>query len=131
MQKAFTTAVEVCKVNTDQGLVFGYACVCTVDGQPYFDLQDEHIPEDVMLDFATDFMKHSRQAKAMHEGDAIGEVLYALPMTADLAKALDITVKKTGLIIGMSPDEVSMKKFADGEFKGFSIGGTATYKEVA
>ncbi len=130
MDQRFETVCKVSEVDASRGLVFGYAIVCKEDGKDYFDLQDEHIPEDVMLDLATDFMRNSREAREMHGKEAIGSVLYALPMTTELAKSLGIQVKRTGLIIGMAPNAAAMKKFVDGDYTGFSIGGVATYEDA-
>lgn len=120
---------QVSKVDKGLGLVFGYAVICTENGKRYFDLQHEHIPESVMMDFSADFMRNSRTAKAMHGGDAIGNVVFAFPLTAEVAKALNITTKQTGLLVGMSPNQENLAKFDSGEFTGFSIGGFASYVE--
>lgn len=122
---------NVCKVDAKHGIVFGWAIVCKQDGADYFDLQDEHVPEDVMLEAAADFSKGARDAKAMHEGRAQGQVLFAFPMTADVAKALGIETSKTGLLIGMKPNAEVLAKFQSGEYSGFSIGGRASYENVA
>lgn len=119
---------KIAKVDTNLGLVFGYAIVCEVDGEPYYDNDSgdfsEHIPPQAMLEAAADYAKGDRVAKAMHEGEQIGTVPFIFPMTAEIAKALDITVVKTGLLIGMAPtDEDVLAKCADGTYTGFSIGG--------
>lgn len=111
-------------VSPELGLVFGYAIVCKEDGEDYYDLQGDHIPEDSMLKACTDFMLNSRVAKDMHAGDAIGEgIVFAFPMTTDIAKALDIKIKKSGLLIAMKPSKEVLEKFVLGEYTGFSIGG--------
>ena len=121
--------VEVAKTDTEHGLVFGYAIVCTEDGEPYIDKQDDYIPEDSMLEASVDFMLHSRDAGEGHDrtedGQVVvkGTILFAFPMTADIAKALDIKVRKTGLIIAAKPDADTLAKFESGELTGFSIGG--------
>lgn len=115
---------RILKVDDELGLVMGWAIICTVDDQPYFDKQDDHIPDNGMLDAATDFMLNSRVAKEMHTGDGKGTVLFAWPMTAEIAKAFDIEVHQTGLMIAMKPDNPEMlEKFRDGTYNGFSIGG--------
>lgn len=121
----------VCKVDAKHGIVFGWAIVCKQDGADYFDLQEEHVPEDVMLEAAADFSKGARDAKDMHEGRVHGQVLFAFPMTADVAKALGIQTSKTGLLIGMKPSAEVLAKFQSGEYSGFSIGGRASYEDVA
>src|SRR5690349_15438196 len=44
----FQSAAQVCKVDSNLGIVFGFAIVCTKDGEDYFDLQSDNIPEDAM-----------------------------------------------------------------------------------
>lgn len=123
MKSVFQTRIPVCKVDSSLGLVFGWAIVCSEDGEPYFDVQGDHIPEQSMIKAATDFMANSRAAKEMHRGDETGQILYAFPMTSDIAKALDIETKRTGLLIGMKPSPEVLGKFKDGSYTGFSIGG--------
>jgi hypothetical protein len=119
----FKGKAQVLKVDSNLGLVFGFAIVSTLDGEPYFDKQGDHIPEDAMLKAATDFMEHSRIAKEMHAGDQQGSVVFAFPLTADIAKSLGIVTKQTGLLIAMKPSAEVLTKFQDGTYTGFSIGG--------
>lgn len=125
--------VRVVKVDPGLGLVFGWAIVCKHQGQDYYDLnrgQDgrplpEHIPEGAMLEAASDFMEHSRVAKDMHTGEQQGQVVFAFPMTEDVAKSLNINTNgTTGLLIAMKPSPAMLEKFKSGEFTGFSIGGS-------
>jgi uncharacterized protein (UPF0264 family) len=131
--------VSVCKVDKRLGLVFGYAIVCKVDGEDYYDLGSydesteqlvsDHISEDEMLTAVTDFMKSARVAKEMHAGEQRGGVLHSLPLTTDIAKALGITAKMTGWIVAMQPDPQMLARFESGELTGFSIGGNG-HREV-
>ena len=122
---AFAAAREVFQeVDDTLGLVFGWAIVCKKDGDDYFDLQGDHIPEDAMMKATVDFMKSGATAKEMHAGDGKGAVLFAFPLTADVAKAFGVETKTTGLMIAMKPDSADMlAKFKDGTYTGFSIGG--------
>jgi len=123
-QKTTAKYAEVIKVDESLGLVLGWAIVCKKDGADYWDLQEDHIPESSMLSAAIDFMQHSRVAKEMHSGESAGSVLFAFPMTEDIAKAFGIETKTTGLMIAMKPDGDDMLvKFRDGTLTGFSIGG--------
>lgn len=132
MTNQFINKAQVVKVDSDLGLVFGFAIVSTADGQPYYDVQGDHIPEDAMLKAATDFMENSRIAKEMHQGDAKGSVVFAFPLTAEIAKSLGITTQKTGLLIAMKPTPEVLTKFKDGSYTGFSIGGSyGDIEEVA
>lgn len=115
---------EVYKVDEELGLVFGWGLVSNVNGEPFFDSQGDHIPEDAMLKAAADFMLDGRVAKEMHTGESKGTVLFAWPLTADIAKAMGIESKFTGLMIAMKPSSPEiLEKFKSGEYAGFSIGG--------
>ncbi len=117
-------SARVVKVDEALGLVMGYAIVCKEQGEPYFDTQGDHIPEDAMLGAALDFMENSRLAKEMHVGEGKGTVVFAWPMTEDVAKAFGILTNTTGLMIAMRPsDDAMLEKFRDGTYTGFSIGG--------
>ena len=120
---------EVAKVDDALGLVFGFAIVSKVDGEPYFDTQGDHIPEDSMLKAATDFMLSSRMSGDMHGRDESGEpiqdgdVIFAFPLTEEVAKAMGIETQKTGLMVAMRPSAAVLAKYKSGEYTGFSIGG--------
>lgn len=120
---------EIIKVDESLGIVFGWAIVCKVDGEEYYDLQGDHIPEETMLKASCDFMQNSRMAKDMHGDEAEdvlpGGVVFAFPLTEDVAKSFGITTSKSGLMIGFKPDRQDiLEKFMTGEYTGFSIGGS-------
>lgn len=123
MSTRFDTYVKVEKVDEEIGLVFGYAIVCKIDGEPYYDVQGDHIPEDAMLKALCDFMLSARVAKEMHVGEGKGTIVMAFPVTEDIAQSLGMEVRKTGALIGMKPDPDVLEKFKTGEYTGFSIGG--------
>ena len=54
MNERYELTAEVLKVDESLGLVFGWAIVCAENGNDYYDLQGDHIPESVMLEAATD-----------------------------------------------------------------------------
>lgn len=127
---------QVLKVHKRLGLVVGYAIVSKIQGEEYFDHHGDHIPEDAMLKASVDFMRNSRVSGDMHQrnddGTAKrdGEVVFAFPMTTDIAKSLDIQVEKTGLLIGIMPSVEVLDKFESGEYTGFSIGGRRVRDEA-
>lgn len=125
----FEISTQITKVDESLGLVMGFAIICKQDGEPYFDLQGDHIPEDAMLKAALDFMENSQIAKEMHSGDQQGSVVFAWPLTEETAKAFGIETKQTGLMIGMRPSADMLEKFKSGELTGFSIGGVIVDKE--
>lgn len=122
---------EVAKVDEALGLVFGWAIVCTEKGEDHYDLQGDHIPESVMVESTTDFMKNARVAKEMHRGEQIGSIVHSFPLTTDIAKAMGIQTEKTGWMVAMAPETGVLQKFKDGEYTGFSIGGGCSYVEEA
>lgn len=120
---------EICKVDAELGLVLGWAIICKKGGENYFDLQDDHITEKAMVETSLDFMLNSRMAKDMHtkgdDGVLPGSIVFAFPMTTDVAKAFGMEVPCTGLMIGMKPDsDEILQKFKSGVYTGFSIGGS-------
>lgn len=126
------TPVSVLKVDESLGLVFGWAMISKIDGTDYVDTQGDHIPEAVMLSAAAEFMQGARIAKEMHSGAAAGSVVFAFPMTTDIAKSLDISTRTTGLLIAMKPnDESILEKYRSGYYSGFSIGGVGAREEIA
>lgn len=123
--------VQVLKIDDDLGIVFGWAIVSKEAGEDYYDVQDDHIPEDAMLKASAEFMMDRRVAKEMHIGDAKGTIVFAWPLTSDIAKAMGIECSKTGLMIGMKPDSAELlNKFKSGEYSGFSIGGERLIDEI-
>lgn len=121
----------VLKVDDSLGLVLGWAIVCKHEGEDYYDLQDDLIPESSMLEAAVDFMSGARTAKEMHKGEAIGSIVFAFPLTGEIAKAFGIETATTGLMVAMKPSPDVLEKFKSGEFTGFSIGGRRIKDEIA
>lgn len=132
----YSPHATVLKVDEGLGLIFGWAIISTINGEEYFDKQNDHIPDDAMLDAAADFMLNSRQGGDMHltddEGNKVvgGTIVFAWPLTAEIAKAFDLTTDVTGLMIAYKPsDDVILEKFKDGTYTGFSIGGSRLVDE--
>lgn len=128
------TEAQLVKVDDGLGLVFGFAVVSTLAGEPYFDSQGDHITEDALLKAAADFMLHSRVSGDLHaraEDKSVvkdGTVVFAFPLISEVAKALNIETATTGLLVAIKPSKEVLKKFRDGTYTGFSIGGS--YGEV-
>ena len=111
-------------VNDELGVVFGYLIVCEVKGEEYFDLHNDHITVQAMMEAGLEFMKSSRVGGVEHV-DVGGEIPFAMPVTTETAKGMGFTEKpsKTGLYIGYSPfSDDLIKGFRDGTYTGFSIG---------
>jgi len=122
--------VDLVKAHEELGLLFGFAVICKEDGEPYFDLQGDYIPEDAMLRAALDFMSDYRYAYDSHVY-GIGTVIFAWPLTTDIANAMELETKKTGLLVGIKVDnEDIISRFRRGIYTGFSIGGVINQSEV-
>lgn len=155
MAQAVTKIVkvnDVISVDSEHGLVFGYAIVCktrdTFEGEfeDYYDLNidadgvhkgqrvPEHITEDAMFKAAVDASESGVQmaGNVQHAGPDVGSYYFMLPVTEEMAKSLDWQIKKTGLVVGYHPgDEEVLKKFKDGTYTGFSIeGARVEYEEL-
>ena len=123
---------KIVKVDSEQGIVYGWAIVSKIDGKEYFDLQDEHIPEHVMMNCSSDFMCNVRSTKNMHVGEDTGTVVHSFPMTEEMKKSFDIECSYTGWMVGVKPtNKETVDKFKKGVYTGFSIGGTGTTEEVS
>lgn len=123
MSERFETACEIMKVDDELGLVFGFAMISKMNGEPYFDLQGDHIPESSMLKAATEFMAATPRISGDMHAKADGRVVFAFPLTSEIAKSLDIQTNTTGLLVAIKPSPSVLEKFKKGEYTGFSIGG--------
>jgi hypothetical protein len=125
-------ACRVAKVDARLGMIVGYGAVCKEVGEggaleDYFDLHDEHLPEDEMVQATVKFMEGARSAKIMHAGEDVGRVVCAFPLDSATAAALELTAKRTGVLIAWKPNDRSiLQKFESREWTGFSFGGWAT-----
>jgi len=126
--QSFKSEITFSKVDESLGLVFGWGAICFEKGEEYYDTQGHHFTEDCLLGMVTDFAKSDRVIRDMHiEGDngiIKGAVVHSFPLTTEIAKAFGITTDRTGWLVAMAPeDDAILKKFASGEYTGFSVGG--------
>lgn len=122
---------EVLKRDDEQRIVWGWAYISTVDGELQVDTQGDSIEPQEMVLMANEFMKGARHAKAMHTGEARGEIVHSFPMTKELSQRFGIETNKEGWIIGMHvADDEAWEATKSDDFKGFSIGGRATVREA-
>lgn len=132
--------VKVNKVDNSLRMVFGWGSICKKRNQEtgqleiYTDTDNEQFPEDVTLKAWLDFMNSDQRIMDnMHNEQPVGKVVFAFPMTEDIAASFGLVDKldQTGVIVGtlITDDEV-LKKFQTGEYTGYSIGGTAYFEDV-
>lgn len=116
---------NICKIDSKLGVIIGWANVSSVNGIPLIDRQSEVVPPDALTRAAFKFAKGKRVAKINHEGPQQGEVLWIMPITADIAKAVGIQSRNEGLLVGIHFDDPEIfKAFENGQLASFSIGGS-------
>ena len=121
---------EIMKVDSELGLVFGFGIICKEcdsDGymREFYDSDNQHIPEEVMLKGTTSFMIGERINNNDHTPNDVGIVVHSFPLTEEIAKSMGIDSSHYGWLVGVKPDDDTFKKFKSGEYKGFSIEGRA------
>lgn len=123
---------EMKKVDAVERMVYGWASVLMSKGEEVVDLQGDVVEPAEMARAATDFMKSARLAKAMHQGDGIGQVVHSFPITRELCEKLGIQSDNEGWIVGVhvTSDEV-WDRVVKGELRSFSIGGRGARTEIA
>lgn len=149
MALATVSTSQILKVDTSHGLVFGFAIVSKLRNdagelEDYYDLNvdvagphagkrvPEHITEDAMFKCAVDAASSGVQMAGndMHAGDDTGTYYFMFPLTEDIAKALEIETKRTGLLVAYKPEPEVLAKFKDGTYTGFSMeGARVTHEE--
>lgn len=113
---------RVVKFNDELGLVFLWAFTTTDEnGVDYFDTHGDNIVEQDIIKVAAEFMENGGLTDEMHDEEPDGRVVFAMPMTKEVAAAFDIETKQTGLMIGMKPSTEVFQKFKSGEYTGVSI----------
>lgn len=116
----------ILKVDRERRIVWGWASVSTMKGELVTDLQGDRITPVEMEKMADSFMRSARAAKAMHDGDDVGEVIHSFPLTKELAEAFGIQTDREGWITGTYiRDDAEWEKALRGEYRGLSIGGRA------
>lgn len=117
-------AAKIIKIDDEARIVWGWASVVSIDGKPMVDRQGDIISAEVMTKAADNFMIDVRVAKAMHEGEQIGEVIHSFPLTKALGEALGVYSALEGWIVAMKVhDNGVWNRVKSGELAAFSIGG--------
>lgn len=121
----------ILKADEDERIVYGWASVVTEKGEAVVDRQGDMIDPADMEKAAHGFMTDARMARAMHDGEGVGEVIHSLPLTKAVAESLGIETEREGWIIGMKiHDDDVWKRVKSGELAAFSIGGTGQREPV-
>lgn len=120
---------KIWKVNEELGIVFGFGMICKEVkdnvAKEYYDTDNQHVPEDVMVKAVSKYMEGARINNNGHTANDVGIVVHSFPLTEDIAKTLGITSNYYGWLVGVKPDADTLVKFKSGEYTGFSIEGSA------
>ena len=119
-------AIDVTALKTTKlGVVFGIGMITHMNGEPYYDSDNQHFPDDVMLKCTTEFMMSDRINNSEHTEITEGTVVHSFPLTKENAEAYGIDTPINGWLIAVKVNDDTLKKFESGEYRGFSIEGTA------
>lgn len=131
----WSAAIEIAKKATAQQLVFGWLSMALDEsGAPVIDHEGDVIPAAELEQAAYDFVLYSRVAGEMHEAIGIGRLVESMVFTPEKTKALGIpdgVLPQAGWWVGFKIDDPEVwQKIESGEYRAFSIGGTADREEV-
>lgn len=123
--------VEIVKVDKRLGIAVGWALITATDDgsgaglQPYYDLHGDHCPDDVAEAAFAKFAEGDRVMLFNHDASQgiKGRCLWIFPLSATIAKSLNITTQTTGVLIGVKPDDPALLDEFGKSIHGFSIGG--------
>lgn len=118
--------VQITKFDQDKRQVFGWASVCTKNGEYICDKQDDIIPVESLEEAVYDYILSSRDGADMHTVKGASRCIESMVFTKEKQKALGIDLGQEGWWVGYlvdSPDLWSAVK--RGERPEFSIGGAA------
>jgi len=127
--KLFKAECTVTDVNETLGIVFGWGMVTDINNEPYYDLDNQHIPADLMVKATSSFMESARISNDSHTPVDIGVVVHSFPLSSEIAKSMGITSSINGWMVGVKPEPDILAKFASGEYKGFSIEGSGKLED--
>lgn len=120
-------SVEITKVDSDKRLVYGWASVIEVNGEPLVDRHNDIISEDELVKAAHNFIRESRRGDFMHEVQGVSEIVESFCFTKDVQKALGIDLGKVGwMICTYVHNDAAWDAIKKGLFPAFSIGGKGT-----
>lgn len=115
---------EFAKTSATGEFVSGWFSVIEIDGERYFDWHDDSADMDELRKAAHKFIRDARNAKLLHKGRNIGEVVESILIDDDFAAEHGITHGKRGWWGTMQVhDEAVRKRVVSGELRSFSIGG--------
>lgn len=126
----FEVRAEICKIDEELRVVYGWAYVCEENGKPVVDHSGDVIPWREIEKCAHQFNLDSRRGGIMHK-DSGGDIVANLMFSPDVQDALGIDLNKVGWFIGYRVnDDAAWQGVLKGKYTGFSIHGTALRREL-
>jgi hypothetical protein len=127
----FESRGQVTKMDDEKRIVYGFASVISKNGEPIVDRQGDIISAEELEKAASDFMLNSRVGKTLHFGEPTTTIIHSFPMTNEIKKAYQIESPYEAWLIAVKVhDDETWAMVKRGELKDFSIGGSATRREV-
>lgn len=117
---------NVCKVDAEQQIFYGWAYVSEENGQVIVDKQDDYILPGDLVKAAEEFTLHGGNLGDMHQERNVGRVVASFVTSAELCKAFGLTIKndRRGWILGFKVDDPQVwSKIRGGAQLELSIGG--------
>ena len=124
-----SAVARVAKVDDELGLVFCWAFTSKAAGAEYYDLHGDAIDSD-FVSVCAEFMAGARAVDEMHDGKATGQVVFGMPLTAEIAKAFGVETDTEGFMVAIKPAPDAFLKFKSGEYTGVSIEGLGIREAV-
>jgi hypothetical protein len=122
---------RVCKFDEDRQLVFGWASVCSIDGEDVIDKQGDIIPESELENAVYDYNMYCRKQGDMHERLGVGRLVESMVFTVEKQQAMGIDLGMVGWWVGFKVDDPAVwKRIKAGDLPEFSIGGRAIRDDV-
>lgn len=123
---AWSTPLDIRKIQPDKQLIFGWASVVEKAGVAVVDSQDDIIPVSELENAAYEFVLHSRQQGDMHATVGVGRLVESMVFTKEKQDVLGIDLGMVAWWTGFRvdcPDVWAAHK--RGDRPEFSIGGQA------
>jgi hypothetical protein len=124
--------VAVEKADPSRHLIFGWASVAEIDGEPVVDKQGDIIPPEELENAAYGYVLSSRVGDAMHEREQVSTMIESVVFTREKQATLGIDLGRVGWWVGYYVDDQQVwQGIEKGEFQEFSIECSAERHEVA
>lgn len=118
--------VDIIKYDEEQKIAYGWAYICTENGEISYDHSGEWVKPSTMEKALVTYMENYRVGKKNHSGEQVSTTIFAFPLTKEISAALGIDTNREGLIVGKKfYDEKTWQEVKSGKYPAFSIGGRA------